>query len=161
MSWSTHSEAPTPGVWVWLFPLSQCAHAAEEYWEGYGFHRWLSDLTYTPFSAQHVLMMHLGFVLVMGAATVLAVRLPFWGWVVPGLAVLVLVNALAHVFVWVVSASSSSGLVSSVVLWFPLGVIGLVRSWRGLGGLQFWGGVLAGAVTQVPVSWVALRAGRF
>jgi len=106
-------------------------------------------------------MMHLGFVLVMGAATVLAVRLPFWGWVVPGLAVLVLVNALAHVFVWVVSASSSSGLVSSVVLWFPLGVIGLVRSWRGLGGLQFWGGVLAGAVTQVPVSWVALRAGRF
>jgi len=106
-------------------------------------------------------MMHLGFVLVMAAATLLAVRLPFWGWVVPGLAVLVLLNALAHVFVRVVLASSSSGVISSVVLWFPLGAVGLVRSWRGLGRLQFWGGLLAGAVTQLPVSWVALRAGRF
>ncbi len=161
MSWSTSSDARTPGAWIWLFPLSQCVHAAEEYWDGYGVHRWLSDVTHTPFSPHHVLGMHIGFVVVMAAATLLAVRLPVWGWVVPGLAVLLLVNAITHVHVRLVSASSSSGMVSSVVLWVPLGVVGLMWSWRALGRFQFWGGVLTGVMTQVPVSWIALRGGRF
>ena len=158
---------PTPsgprvsGAWVWLFPLAQCVHAAEEYWEGYGFHRWLSALTQTPFSPSHVLTMHVAFILVMVVATVLTTRLPAWSWVVPGLATLVLLNAFAHVAGRVVSASSSSGLVSSIVLWVPLGVTGLIRAWRELDRFAFWSGVAAGAATQVPVSWVALRAGRF
>ena len=161
MRWPTRSGTQIGGTWVWLFPLSQCAHVAEEYWEGYGFHRWLSGLTHTPFSLPNVLTMHVAFILAMVAATVLATGRPAWGWVVPGLATLVLFNALAHVVGRVVSASSSSGLVSSIVLWVPLGVTGLIRAWRRLDRFRFWSGVLAGAATQVPVTWVALRAGRF
>ena len=157
----TQSDAQITGAWVWLFPVSQCVHAAEEYWQGYGFHRWLSDVTHTPFSLPHVLIMHVIFILAMTMAAVLATVLPAFSWVVPGLATLVLFNALAHVVGWVVSTSSSSGLVSSIMLWAPLGIVGIRRAWRGLDQARFWGGVAAGAATQVPVTWVALRAGRF
>ena len=145
---------------MWAFPLSQVAHAAEEYSQGYGFHRWLAELRHAPFGARDVFVVHCAFVVAMSLATLAAVRRPAWGWVVPGLAVLVLINALSHLAHWVMSTSSSSGVVSSLVLWVPLGVIGLVRSWRSLGRPQFWSGVVAGAATQLPVTWLALRAGR-
>lgn len=148
------------GAWVWLFPLAQTVHVAEEYAEGYGFHRWLAGLERAPFSLPRVLAMHLAFVMAMAVASLLATRLPGWGWVVPGLATLVLLNALAHFIGRMLSDEASSGLVSSIVLWVPLGVTGLARAWRRLDRLTFWGGVVAGAVTQAPVTWVALRASR-
>jgi uncharacterized protein with HXXEE motif len=86
-----------PGAWVWLFPLAQAVHVAEEYAEGYGFHRWLAGLERALFSLRQVLAMHLAFVVAMAIASLLAARLPGWGWVVPGLATLALLNALAHV----------------------------------------------------------------
>ena len=145
------------GVWVWLFPLSQGIHAGEEYLEGYGFHRWLSHLSHTTFSERHVLMVHVAFVLLMVVATGLASRIAAWAWVLPGLAVLVLLNAVAHILGSIASEFHSSGLVSSVVLWVPLGIGGLVYAWRGLSNFQFWGGILSGILVQLPVSWAVLR----
>lgn len=156
----SRAPAEAPGAWLWLFPASQAVHIGEEYWAGYGFHRWMARFSGAEVSEGYLLLLHWGFVLGMAAAVVLVRRSPRWSWLVPALAALVLANATAHVCGSLYLASYSSGLLSAVIVWLPLGSLALKRSWSDLPRPRFWLGVAAGLVIQWPITWLALNAGR-
>lgn len=145
--------------WQWLFPISQLIHAAEELVEGHGFHGWLRSLRHAESSPWHVLLLHAAFAAAMLVVVFVTVRKPQAQWLLVTLSVLVLLNALAHSLGAVMSRGRTSGLLSALLIWLPLGVAGLVSGWRDLPRRLFWLGVMTGIIVQVPVSWLALSAG--
>ena len=145
--------------WVWLFPASQLMHGAEELLQGYGFHGWLRSFGDAAVSPADVASLHLAFTAAILVAVVVAVRFDSARWLIASLAVLVLVNAAAHVGVAVFSPAPTSGLVTAVAVWLPLGVGALACERRELPPRRFWGACAVGAGVQVPVSWLAYSAG--
>lgn len=144
------------GRWVWLFPVAQAVHGAEELAQGYEFHRWVQRGEVLP---ARILILHLFFLGVTAAAVFFARRSRGARWLLPALAVLVLLNTALHLYVAFDAHGNLSGLVSALALWVPLGVTTLVVAAFRLSRRQFFGGVAAGAVAQVPVSIMAIAAG--
>ena len=145
-------------AWIWLFPLSQALHATEERLEGYGFHAWLRSRSHEPFSPQQTEIMHVAFVIGMLLICWLAIRFSAAAWMVVGLGALILLNAASHLVGAFLSSSARSGLITSVLFWVPLGIYTLIRTWRHLDRRQFWIGCAAGALVEIPITWLAVAA---
>ena len=99
--------------------------------------------------------MHLSFVAAMFVATVFAARFPRARWIVPALAVLVLLNAASHLPVGLSVPSAASGTISSMFIWLPLGAFALARAAQHLRRREFWGGTSVGLLVQLFVTWLA------
>lgn len=88
---------PLRGIWLWLFPLTYLIHLAEEAWAGERFYRWIAHVGGRPMSATAWICLNVLFFSAMVTA-ILGIRAsaaPLW--FVPGLAAIVVINALAHV----------------------------------------------------------------
>lgn len=146
------------GRWLWLFPLSQLLHVLEESWQGYAFHVWLRGSAHAEFSRPQVHWMHLAFVVAMLVSTLVASTTRRAGWIVPALALLVLLNAASHLGVAAVVPSAASGTISSLLIWLPLGGFALRRAAQHLVRRELWGGMFAGVLVQVVLTWLAAFA---
>ena len=102
--------------------------------------------------------MHGSFVVAVLIATALAVRVRRAGWLLASLAVLILLNATAHVVTAAFVPSARSGFLTSVFIWTPLGVFALAHSWRQLSRQTLWAAILAGIASQVLLTWLAASA---
>lgn len=148
-------EHDTP-KWVWLFPAAQFLHAAEELLQGYGFHGWLRSFRGAEASARDLVILHAAFIAAFAIAALASARRR---WVVPAMAVLVLLNAAAHLVAAMMSSERTSGLFTAVVLWIPLGIVALRYSRRHLSARELVRGCIIGAAVQLPISWLAYTAG--
>src|SRR6267142_3759092 len=112
--------------WLSLFPLTYVIHFAEEYWGGEGYSAYLyrlrgvhlSPLLFVAFQA-------LGFVLFV-AAGVIARQLKFPEFMIVILGALVLCNGITHTLTALWDGGYGPGLMSSMLLWIPLGGLTLV-----------------------------------
>lgn len=127
----------------------------EERAESYGFHIWLRSLSHQRFSIVQTELMHVGFVLAMIVACLIVTRLAAAQWIVITLSILVLLNAISHFVGALSSPAAASGLITSALLWVPLGVLGIARGWSSMSRSRFWLGAAMGAAVQVPVTWLA------
>lgn len=153
------SERTPVGAWAWGFPLTYLVHIAEEYWLGEGFPAWISRVAGANLTLSRFLDLNVFAWILMTVCIGLALSVPALGWLVTGFGAVVSINALAHLVGSVVTRSYSPGLISGVLLWLPLGVFTLNRSWKITRRRTFWIGVLVGVILHGIITLLAFRGG--
>jgi hypothetical protein len=132
------------GARGWLFPATYAIHILEEVWGGAGFVAWLARVAGIELAAARFLIWNALALLLMAAGVVLASRFKELRWLLVAYAVAFLLNALSHLAASLYTVSYSPGLVSSLLLWLPLGVLTLLRFRKTLSRRQRRAGLLAG-----------------
>jgi hypothetical protein len=127
---------------VWLLPLAFALHILEE-WFG-GFPEWIalalgSPLPRNAFIAINTVALTL-VILAMRAAT----QRESHGWMAIAVSTILLTNGLVHLLASLVTGTYSPGLITGVVLYFPLAQLALLRAWSQADGPMFRRGVVTG-----------------
>lgn len=148
------SPDATSNKWIRLFPLTYVAHIAEEVWGGPGFAAWAQQSVGLRLSTAELIVWNaIGWV-AMTAGIALVGRSAKWRWVLTALGGIILGNVLLHTIGSIVTRSYSPGLISSVVLWLPLGLLTLSHEWRHAATSTFLKG-LAGVIVFHALVFVA------
>lgn len=151
-----HGRVVRGRAWAWLFPATYVVHLAEEYGAGEGFYEWVSHLGAPAMPEERFLTLaSLGLVLFVMAAA-LAHASAELSWIPAVLATIVLVNGVLHPVASLATVTYSPGTVSGVLLWIPLGILGLRRSLPLLRRRTAVAAVIAGVAIHGLVTWVAL-----
>jgi hypothetical protein len=151
----------TTVLWSWLFPLSYVIHIAEEYWGGEGYPAYILRLRGVHMSTGRFLMAQgLGFVLVT-IGIVAARRFKFLPMMLVILGSMVTGNCLTHLVTALSTMSYGPGLVSTILIWGPLGVATMIRFKRAIDNpVQYWLAIGIGIGINVIVGIVTMRGGR-
>src|SRR5882672_10599388 len=113
-------------LWLALFPISYLIHFVEEFWGGEGYHAYLFRLRGVHLSpTRFVAFQAMGFVLFV-AAGVISRQLKFPEFMIVVLGGLVLCNGITHTITALWAGGYGPGLLSSVLLWIPLGALTMV-----------------------------------
>jgi hypothetical protein len=155
----TQSLIPTT-LWLSLFPLTYVIHFAEEYWGGEGYSAYLLRLRGVHLSPlRFVVFQALGFVLFVAAA-VIARQLKFPEFMIVILGGLVLCNGITHTITALWDGHYGPGLLSSMLLWIPLGGLTLILMFGRISNGRLALASLIGFGINGIVALVALRGGR-
>jgi hypothetical protein len=145
-----------PRAWPLLFPLTYLVHIVEEYLGG--FPAWSSRYLGFRMSVPAFLAINEFAWLGMACAAIAATVAAPARWLVIPLATVTAVNGSGHLVMSGITRTYSPGAVSGTLLWLPLGVVTLVRSYRTVSRGVFWGGVALGLALHALVIGIA-RAG--
>jgi hypothetical protein len=147
--------------WSWLFPITYLMHIAEEYWGGEGYPAYLLKLRGVQLSPTRFLIAQsVGFILVM-MGIILSQRFNFPNMMLVVLGAVVLINGLTHTITSIRHPSYGPGLITSLLLWIPLGVATLIRFKGSLSDRRYWVSVAIGIGINAVVAVLTLRGGRF
>jgi hypothetical protein len=145
------------GLWPLLFPATYLIHIAEEFWAGDGFYNWIARIGGAGFTAERFLEINALAWTVMFALCVLVVARSGMLWVSIAFATVVLLNGMSHVIMSVVTTTYSPGTISGVLLWIPLGVVTLTRSYPLTSHQYFAAAAALGLLAHVFVLLIAFR----
>jgi hypothetical protein len=148
-------------VWSWLFPITYLLHIAEEYWGGEGYSTYLLRLRDVQFSPTRFLLVQFIGLALMIVAIILARRLQFPNLLSVILGSVILVNGLTHIILSLAYAEYVPGLVTSIILWIPLGIATLLRFRRTMREARYWLCVVLGVGINVIIELVTSKAGQF
>jgi len=159
---STDPDFPdiTITIWSWLFPASYLVHIAEEYWGGEGYSAYLLRLRGVHLSPPRFLLMQSLGVVLMVTGVILARRLGFPQMMLVIFGAIVLVNGLTHTVTSVRHGGYGPGLITSLVIWIPLGLITLFRFKGSISDRRYWTGVAIGVGVNGIIAVLTLRGGR-
>lgn len=147
-------------LWLWLFPLTYVIHFAEEYWGGEGYSAYLFRLRGVHLSPERfVAFQALGFVLFV-AAGVISRQLKFPEFMIVILGALVLSNGITHTITALWDGGYGPGLLSSTLLWIPLGLLTLVLMFGRISHARLALATTIGLAINGLVALVAIRGGR-
>ena len=160
-----NQELPSkiPSVpWLWLFVITYVAHIAEEYWggEGYSAHLLRTKGVYmTP--SRFLIVQAIGVALMIGGVLI-AKRLRFPNALAIIYGATVLGNALMHMVNSLRTFEYEPGLISSIVVWVPLGLFTILyfRHYV-LNARRFWISIAIGVGINVAIGVITMRGGRF
>ncbi len=147
-------------VWPWLFPLTYLLHVAEEYWGGEGYSAYLLRLRGVQFSPTRFLVVQSIGLALMIVGIVLARRLHFPNLLSVILGSVVLVNGLTHTILSVSYTEYVPGLITSILLWIPLGITTLVRLRRTMRQARYWLCIALGVGINVIIELVTTMVGQ-
>jgi hypothetical protein len=142
------------GAWCWLLPLTYLIHIAEEY--GGGFPAWVSAFSGASLTPHKFLVLNAVAWGLMVAGVTIAYRTRYLRWLVVAFGLTVAVNGTAHVGASLLTQTYSPGLVSGVLLWWPLGGWILYSAWSRIERRVFWWGVGVGLLLHAGVTLAAL-----
>ncbi len=147
--------------WSWLFPISYLIHIAEEYWGGEGYPAYLLRLRGVHMSTGRFLMAQSVGLILVTIGVILARRLKFLPMMLVILGTIVAVNSLTHIVTALSILEYGPGLVSSIFVWGPLGIVTLIRFKRALNDQrQYWIAIAIGVGVNVVVGILAMRGGK-
>lgn len=148
-------------LWSWLFPLSYLIHIAEEYWGGEGYPAYILRLRGVHMStARFLAAQSVGLILVT-IGVILARRLKFLPMMLVILGTMVATNSLTHIVTALISRTYGPGLVSSIVVWGPLGVATIIRYKSALDDQrQYWLAIAIGIAINAVVGVLTMRGGK-
>jgi len=147
-------------LWAWLFPVTYLIHIAEEYFATGGYSAYLYRLRGVQLSNTRFLVAQTVGVVLIIAAVIIARQLRFTGVMIVILGATVLVNALTHIITSSVDQSYGPGLLSSILIWLPLGVASLIRFYPLVKRRKYWMGLAIGIVINIIVAVFTLRGGK-
>jgi uncharacterized protein with HXXEE motif len=147
-------------LWSWIFPLTYLLHIAEEYWVGVGYPAYLFRLRGVYLSPTRFLLgQSIGVALVV-TGILLARRFKFRNMMFVILGAVVLVNGLTHTLTSIRYWEYGPGLMTSILLWLPLGIATLIRFKDRISKRQFWIGVAIGIVINIAVGVITMKGVR-
>ena len=143
---------------AWLLIAAYVAHALEE-WFG-GFPEWLAVLAGQPLPrAAFVVINAVALSLAIGGTRV-ATRDESRSWIAIAIAAVLFINGVLHILGSIVTGTYSPGLFTGVILYLPLGALGLLRAQHQAPGRWFARGVLVGLGVHGLVSLLAFVLAR-
>jgi hypothetical protein len=148
-------------LWPWLFPITYLLHVAEEYWGGEGYSTYLLRLRGVQLSPTRFLLVQSVGLALMIVGIILARRLHFPNLMSGILGSVVLVNGLTHTILSIGYAEYVPGLITSTLLWIPLGIATLLRSKRTMREARYWLCVALGVGINVIIELVTTKAGQW
>src|SRR5436190_19020628 len=154
------SYVPPSAIWMWLFPVTYLIHIDEEYWAGEGYTAYLHRLRGVHLStARFFAFQGLGVILIcIGIVVSLNLKWPRFFLTIMG--ALVLSNGITHTVTALRHGGYGPGLVSSALIWIPLGLVTLVLLYGEMPALRFAVASLIGFAINAAVALIALRGGR-
>jgi hypothetical protein len=147
-------------LWLWLFPLTYLIHVAEEYWVGEGYPSYILRVRGVHLSTTRFLMAHVLGTVLMAAGIVLARRFNFPHLMVIIMATTVLVNGLTHTLTSLSNGGYGPGVLTSALIWIPLGIFLLVRFKQEVSRKRYLIGVAIGLGVNVLVFLITMRGAR-
>ena len=151
---------PSLTVWSWIFPVTYLLHIAEEYWVGGGYSAYILRLRGVHLSSTRFLLAQsIGFVLVV-AGILLARRFKFRNMMFVILGAIVVVNGLTHTLTSIRYWEYGPGLLTSLLVWLPLGIAALLRFKHHTTTRRYWIGVAIGVAVNVVVGVITMKGGR-
>lgn len=147
-------------LWLALFPLTYVIHFAEEYWGGEGYSAYLLRLRGVHLSPiRFVAFQALGFVLFV-AGGVISRQCHFPEFMIVILGALVLSNGITHTVTAFWDGGYGPGLLSSMLLWIPLGALTLALMFGRISHSRLALATAIGFAINGIVALVAMRGGR-
>lgn len=147
--------------WSWLFPLSYLIHIAEEYWGGEGYPAYIFRLRGVHMSTGRFLVAQSVGLILVTVGVLLARRLKFLPMMLVILGSIVAVNSLTHIVTALSIREYGPGLVSSIFVWGPLGIVTLIRFKRAIDDQrQYWIAIAIGIGVNVVVGILTMRGAR-
>lgn len=144
----------------WLYPITYFIHLIEEFAAPEWFGAWSERVLGMPVTKETFLIWNGLGLAAMCVSAALILAHPRLRWLEIAMALAVLGNAFAHVVLSAMTSTYSPGLVTSLVLWIPLGLVRLPIAYRESPVWGRWLGVAGGvAVTAIVVVVVASGAG--
>ena len=150
----------SPSLWLALFPISFIIHFAEEYWGGEGYPAYLLRLRGVGISNARFLVLQAVGLLLLVAAGVIATLLRFPELMITILGAFILANSLSHSITAWSHGGYGPGLVTSMLLWMPFGVMTLIIMYQRLSTPRFLIGALTGFAINGLIAVITLRGGR-
>jgi hypothetical protein len=147
-------------IWSWVFPATYLLHIAEEYWGGEGYSVYLLRLRGVQLSPTQFLLVHAIGLALMIVGIILAGRLRFPNLLTVILGAVVLINGLTHLLLSLAHTEYVPGLVTSILLWIPLGIATLMCLKRTMSDARYWLCVALGVGISGMIELVASRAGQ-
>jgi hypothetical protein len=147
-------------LWLWLFPLTYLIHIAEEYWVGEGYPAYILRVRGVHLSSTRFLMAQALGTVLMAAGIMLARRFNFAHLMVIIMATTVLVNGLTHTLTSLSNGGYGPGVLTSALIWIPLGIFLLVRFKREVSRKRYLIGVTIGLGVNVLVFLITMRGAR-
>jgi hypothetical protein len=147
-------------LWSWLFPVTYLIHIAEEYWCGEGYPAYILRVRGVHLSATRFWVAQTIGTVLMAAGIILARRFNFPYMMIIIMASIVLVNGLTHTLTSLTNGGYGSGVLSSALIWIPLGIFVLVRFKQDLSRKRYLIGVATGLGVNVLVFLITMRGAR-
>jgi uncharacterized membrane protein HdeD (DUF308 family) len=113
-------------VWLFLFPVTFIIHFAEEYWGGEGYPAYLFRLRGVHLSKERFLVGQLMGLIVFVAGGVISTYLKFPEFMIAIFGAFLLSNGISHSVTAIWDRHYGPGLIASVVLWMPTGLMALI-----------------------------------
>ena len=148
-------------VLLWLFPLTYLLHIAEEYWGGEGYPAYLLRMHGVNFSGTRFLILQSIGILLMIVGILIARRLNFPQLLLIMLATVSLTNALTHIQSSILNSGYEPGLVTSVIVWLPLGTFTLLRLRALMNNRRYLMGVAIGLAISAAIRMITMRRWMF
>ena len=147
-------------LWPWLFPITYLLHIAEEYWGGEGYSAYLLSLRGVQLSPTRFLLVQtIGFALMI-IGIILARRLQFRNLMSVIIGAVVLANGLTHTILSIAYTEYVPGLITSIVLWIPLGMATLLGLRRMMRDARYWLSVALGVGINGIIELVTSKVGQ-
>lgn len=146
--------------WSCLFPITYLMHIAEEYWFGGGYSAYLMKLRGVHLSQTRFLVAQsIGLFLVI-LGILIARRIGFLRIMIVILGATVLTNGITHTATSLSQLSYGPGLITSLLVWLPLGVATLIRFHGEIKPRKYWMAIAIGVAINGIVAIFTLRGGR-
>ncbi len=140
---------------LWLFPVAHLIHAIEEFFGGAGLplapHR-MRGFNLTP--VQFIIINSAGLLLLI-FCFYMAQRRGFPHFLMVIIGSIMLVNGLLHVLTAIRTSAYTPGLITSPLVFIPLGAWTLLRLWGDMSWLRYWLGIALGGGVHVIISLLA------
>ncbi len=153
-------RAGWPAAWGWLHPATYAIHILEEWRGGEGFTAWMARVVGVELSAGKFLVWNVFALALMSIGVALAMRFRHLRWLLLAYGTAFLLNALTHLAASLYTNSYSPGLVSSLLLWLPLGALTLVYFKPTLSRRARRAGLVVGMLMHCVVLWLTLAGER-
>jgi Protein of unknown function with HXXEE motif len=146
--------------WSWLFPITYLMHVAEEYSLGGGYSQYILKLRGVHFSSTRFLVSQSVGLGLMIIGILIARRLGFLRILLVILGGVVLVNGITHTVTSLTYWSYGPGLITSLLVWLPLGIATLIRFYGLISPRKYWMAVLIGVGINAAIAIFTMRGGR-
>jgi hypothetical protein len=147
-------------LWFWLFPITYLLHLAEEYWGGEGYSAYLLRVRGVQLSPTRFLLVQAIGLTLMIVGIILARRFQFPNLLGVILGAVLLVNGITHTILSLAHSEYVPGLITSILLWIPLGIVTLLRFRRTMRKARYWLCVALGVAINVVIELVTSKAGQ-
>lgn len=146
--------------WLALFPTSYIIHFVEEFWSGEGYPAYLYRLRGVSMTNRRfVVLQALGFVLFI-IACVVSLSFQFPQLMISILSGFVICNGVSHTITAIFDRKYGPGLMASLLLWIPLGVISIYFLIGQMSNLRLMVGVVIGLAINGAIALFTIRGGK-